>query len=160
MRMPSISAAVVSALLIGGLTAQADERNFRAHLQGKQEVPAVESRAQGQANFKVRRDGTSIHYQLNVANIDDITQAHIHLAPAGTNGPIVVWLFPSAPPATLVPDRFQGVLAAGVITEANLVGPLAGQMLSALIDAIEAGNTYVNVHTSDHMAGEIRGQIR
>ena len=125
MPIHSIAAVVVSALLIGGLSAQADERNFRAHLQSRHEVPPVDSRAQGQANFKLTRDGTSIHYQLIVANIEDITQAHIHLAPAGTNGPIVVWLFPSAPPATLVPGRFQGgALAAGVITEANLVGPL------------------------------------
>jgi hypothetical protein len=34
-----------------------------------------------------------------------------------------------------------------------------GQPLSALIDQIEAGNTYVNVHTSAHTGGEIRGQL-
>ena len=56
------------------------------------------------------------------------------------------------------------------ITAGNLVGPLAGQPLSALVDAIEAGNAYVNVHTNDGVpptntgpgdfpAGEIRGQL-
>ena len=160
MRIPSIIAAVVSALLMGGLSAQAGQKNFRTHLSGKQEVPPVETRAQGQAKFKVSRDGTNIHFQLIVANIRDVTQAHIHLAARGENGDIVAWLFPSAPPATLVQGRFQGVLAAGVITEANLVGPLAGQMLSKLIDAMQAGNTYVNVHTSGVPGGEVRGQIR
>jgi hypothetical protein len=52
------------------------------------------------------------------------------------------------------------VLATGTITAADLVGPLAGQPLSALVDAMEAGETYVNVHTSQFPAGEIRGQIR
>jgi hypothetical protein len=47
---------------------------------------------------------------------------------------------------------------------------LAGQPFSVLVDAILAGNTYVNVHTDDGVApggtgpgdlpaGEIRGQI-
>jgi hypothetical protein len=58
-----------------------------------------------------------------------------------------------------------------VITQTNLVGALAGQPLSALIDALRNGNAYVNVHTNDGVAptdtgpgdfpsGEIRGQIR
>jgi hypothetical protein len=72
----------------------------------------------------------------------------------------VVWLRPAAPPAVLVPGRFDGVYVEGTITTSNLVGPLAGQPLSALLDAMRAGNTYVNVHSSAHAGGEIRGQIR
>jgi hypothetical protein len=60
----------------------------------------------------------------------------------------------------LVPGRFDGVYVEGTITASNLVGPLAGQPLSALLDAMRAGNTYVNVHTSANAGGEIRGQIR
>lgn len=160
MRVVNIVCVVVSALLVSGLSAQADQGNFRAHLSGNQEVPPVETKAQGQAEFKVSRDTTYVHFRLNVANIRNVTQAHIHLGPRGENGPIVAWLFPSAPPAVLVPGRFQGILSAGVITETNLVGPLAGQMLSDLIAAMAAGNTYVNVHTQDVPTGEIRGQIR
>jgi hypothetical protein len=101
-----------------------------------------------------------VRFQLNVANIENVTQAHIHLAPAGVNGPVVVWLYPAAPPAVLIPGRSNGVLAAGVITEANLVGLLADQTLDDLIAEIETGNAYVNVHTSQFPPGEIRGQIR
>ncbi len=63
------------------------------------------------------------------------------------------------PPPQLVPGRFNGVYAHGTVSAANLVGPLAGQPLSALITAMQAGSTYVNVHTSQFPAGEIRGQI-
>jgi hypothetical protein len=89
----------------------------------------------------------------------NVTMAHIHLAPAGANGPVVAWLYPSGPPAQLIPGRFNGVLGAGTLSDANLVGPLAGEPLSALIDAIQSGNAYVNVHTSQYPGGEIRGQI-
>ena len=80
--------------------------------------------------------------------------------PSGRSGPI-------APAGS---GRVNGVLATGTITAANLIGPLAGQSLEALIDEIEAGNAYVNVHTNDGVGptntgpgdfpgGEIRGQI-
>jgi hypothetical protein len=150
----------VLALMLAGAIAHAQVHNFRTHMTGGEEVPPNDSRAQGQTVFQVSSDGMSIHYQLNVANIENVTQAHIHLGAAGVNGPVVAWLYPSAPPAVLIPGRFQGVLAAGVITEADLVGPLAGQTLDALIEEMRLGNTYVNVHTSQFPPGEIRGQIR
>jgi hypothetical protein len=136
--------------------------NFRAHLNGANEVadPAVITQAQGQAIFQLSKDGTALSYMLTVADIDDIRQSHIHLAPTGVNGSVVVWLYPSAPPAVLIPGVFNGVLAQGTIVAADLVGPLAGQPLSSLLAAMEAGNTYVNVHTTAYPPGEIRGQIR
>ena len=134
--------------------------NFTAHLSGGEEVPPVATLAQGQAVFQLSKDGTELSYRLIVANIEDVLQSHIHLAPAGVNGPVVVWLYPSAPPAQLIPGRFNGVLAEGTITAADLVGPLVGMDLSDLIAAMEAGNTYVNLHTTQYPGGEIRGQIR
>ncbi len=85
--------------------------------------------------------------------------AHIHLAPAGVNGSVVVWLYPSGPPPLAIPGRSNGVLAEGVITDDSLVGPLEDGTLEDLLDEIRAGNTYVNVHTDQEPAGEIRGQI-
>jgi hypothetical protein len=40
------------------------------------------------------------------------------------------------------------------------MGPLAGQPFSALINALNNGTAYVNVHTNQFPAGEIRGQVR
>lgn len=135
-------------------------KNFRAHLSGSQVVGQIDTQGTGQAIFQLSKDGTALHYKLILSNIENVTQAHIHLAPAGTNGPVVVWLYPSAPPLALLPGRTDGVVAEGTITAADLRGQqLAGQPLSALIDQILAGNTYVNVHTSQYPGGEIRGQI-
>lgn len=136
-----------------------EQRNFIAALSGDQEVPAVTTDARGQAKFQVSLDGTELHYRLIVSNIENVTQAHLHLAPAGQNGAVVAWLYPSAPPAQLIPGRTDGVLATGTITEADLVGPLAGSSLDDLIAAIAAGDVYANVHTSQFPGGEIRGQL-
>jgi len=127
-------------------------RNFRTHLSGGNEVPPVESRAQGQAIFQVVNDPPEIHYKLMVANIRDVTGGHIHLAPAGQNGPVVVNLL-GPPPG---PGRRQGVLVEGVITGADVMG----MPLPALLEAMSNGGAYVNVHTVNNPGGEIRGQIQ
>lgn len=160
---------LIAVLLVGAVGVSADSnRNFVAHLSGSGEVPANASLGQGQAFFQLSADGTTLSYRLFVANIDNVVASHIHVAPAGVNGPVVAFLFGPAAPGG---GRFDGVLATGTITAANLVGPLAGQPLSALLDAMATGNAYVNVHTNDGIAptgtgpgdlpaGEIRGQIQ
>jgi hypothetical protein len=151
---------VVPAFSHSEAVAHGADLHFRTHLRGAEEAPnPVDTRAQGQAKFRLSRDGTELHYRLNVANIENVTQAHIHLGQPGVAGGVVVWLYPSGPPATLIPGRSQGVLAEGTITAANLVGTLQGQPLSALLTHIRNGNAYVNVHTSAHPPGEIRGQL-
>ena len=144
-----------------GLQAGASD-NHRTHLTGNGERPVPnDSKAQGQAIFQVSEDGSSIQYKLLVANIQNVTQAHIHCC-ANTEGTagIVVWLYPSAPPLKLIPGRSEGVLGEGVITQSSLVGGLAGQSLSVLLDRIARGLAYVNVHTSQFPPGEIRGQLQ
>ena len=138
----------------------ADKQNFVAHLSGGEEVSPAETLAQGQVIFQLSKSGDELGYRFIAANIENVMMSHIHLAPAGVNGPVVVWLYPSQPPAQLIPGRFSGVLAEGTITAANLVGPLAGMALSDLIAALESGTAYVNVHTTAYPGGEIRGQIR
>ncbi len=147
------------AVLLVAVPVAASGANFTAHLSGDKEVPPVSTLAQGQAMFQLSKDGTELSYRLISANIEDVLMAHIHLAPAGLNGSIVAWLYPNAPPPVLIPGIFNGVLAEGSVSAADLVGSLAGHPLSDLVDAMNAGNTYVNIHTSAHPGGEIRGQI-
>ena len=171
-----ILALALVASLAATATVLADSLNFNTHLSGDNEVMPIgivnNSLAQGQANFKLSDDETELSYKLIFSNIDNAFQAHIHLGPAGSNGPVVVWLYPSTTPGAgpVGQGRTDGVQAEGTITAANLVGPLAGHAFSELIDAIRAGNAYVNVHTNDGVApintgsgdfpgGEIRGQL-
>ena len=133
---------------------------FSAHLTGDQEVPPYTTDAVGQAIFHLSKDGTELSYKLIVDGIENVTMAHIHKAPAGTNGSVVMWLYPASSPPALIPGPFEGILAQGTRTSANLAGSLAGQDLSDLVDLMIAGETYVNVHTSQKGSGEIRGQIR
>jgi hypothetical protein len=159
-RVISILSLVVILLSITATVSASSSKNFRTHLNGDNERPVpVVTNAQGQATFKVSKEGDSLHYKLNVANIENVTQAHIHLGPASGTGGIVVWLYPDGPPATLIPGRTNGTLAEGDITDADVIGALAGQGIEGLLEAIEAGNTYVNVHTSANPPGEIRGQL-
>jgi len=137
-------------------------------LNGGEEVPARDTKARGNALFEVSDDGLSMTYKLIVANIDNIVQAHIHIAPAGVNGSIVLFLHELVPPGG---GTSNGLIRQGTVTRADLIGPLAGHPLSDLVEAMSAGNAYVNVHTNDGVApantgpgdfpgGEIRGQIR
>ena len=149
-----------------------DANNLGTHLAGENEVPPRDTRAQGEAIFRISDDGSSVDYKLIASNIDNAFMSHIHVAPPGVNGPIVVWLYPStAPvPGPAGSGRHDGVLAEGTFTAANLVGPLKNKPLSVLLDAMRSGNAYVNVHTLDGVnppnsgpgnfpGGEIRGPL-
>jgi hypothetical protein len=131
-------------------------KNFTAHCNGDQEVGPVDTNAQGQATFHLSADGSELSYKLIVANIEDVFASHIHMAPVGVNGGVVAFLYGGG----LIPGRTNGVLSEGTITDADLLGALNGMTVSDLVDAIEAGNTYVNVHTISTPSGEIRGQIQ
>ena len=159
MRTRVVLLAFVLGLVAVGMAAAGLNGRWNTHATGDNEVPPNASQAQAQANLKLSADGTSLAYKLNVANIENVLQAHIHMAAPGVNGPIVAWLYPSAPPAQLIVGRSSGTLGEGTITAANLMGPLAGQPLSALVAAIDAGNAYVNVHTSQIPGGEVRGNL-
>lgn len=140
--------------------APAQPRNFVAPLNGGNEVPAVDTQARGVAIFHLSADGTQLEYRLIATNINDVLQSHIHArGSAGVNAPVVVFLYPDGPPPQLIPGRHTGTLATGVITSADLIGPMAGQTMADLLDAIMDGEAYVNVHTVANPGGEIRGQL-
>jgi len=164
----TMMALLAGASVVGvGTVALAADSTFHAHLSSEDEVPANDSLAVGNAVFHLSDDESELGYTLVVANIRNVVAAHIHLGPEGVNGPVVAFLYGPAAPAG---GRAQGVIGSGTITGANLVGPLAGQPLSALVEAIRDGNAYVNVHTNDGdlstpagpgdlPGGEIRGQM-
>jgi hypothetical protein len=135
---------------------------FVTHLTGAEEVPPVDTKAQGQVLFRLNKDGDELSFMLNVAGLENIIQAHIHCGPAGVNGSVTVFLF--GPEAGGV--DVTGRLSDGTITNDNVL-PIADSAtcpggiadLDDLLAQIRAGNTYVNVHTVAHPPGEVRGQL-
>jgi len=130
---------------------------FRADLSGANEVPAVSSSAAGSCGFQL--EGGQLRYSLEVHGITGVVGAHIHLAPAGANGPIrvVLYPFPGGPNfATTATGPVSGVLMSGTFDATHLTGIT----LDGLVTAMRSGQTYCNVHTSAHPGGEARGQIQ
>lgn len=177
---PRLSGAVVGASLDRGGNSGNDHQDQSGRrldvtlLRGRTEVPPRVTDAEGRLSLKLEKDGQTVSYVLEVKDIRNVTQAHIHIGPADGTGPIIVWLFPnSRPTATVVPSGGGPVefTYQGTFTAADFRAPFAGQPLSVLLDAIKAGNAYGNVHTNDGLdgpdtgagdfpGGEIRGQLR
>lgn len=158
--------AVVIALSALPFAAQAEQ--IQATLVGYNEVPSISTGASGDFRAKISPDGRFIDYELSYRGLEgDVTQSHIHLGQAHTNGGVSAFLCRTTQPAnapTCPPSTGAGVTVAGTIRASEVVGP-AGQLLNAgeleeLIAAIRAGAAYVNVHSTAVPTGEIRGQIR
>jgi CHRD domain len=108
------------------------------------EVPPSTSLALGAA--AVRIDGPTVRFIVAIGNLSHETfiAGHIHLAPVGVNGPIVVPLFSSAGVSPRV--FFQA--------DSKTIDPA----LAAAICANPA-QYYVNYHTIQHPGGTTRGQL-
>ena len=143
------------------------EQHFVTTLDGDSEIPdSVDTRASGQLTLQVSEDGEKISFTLTVASLDNYLAGHLHVGADDEAGPVVAWLFPIKPypfsdfiDDPLLPGTSNGVLAKGVITADNLVGPLEGMDLDALISELKKSNVYANLHTSQFPAGEIRGNF-
>ena len=89
----------------------------------------------------------SVNRMLNVSGqftdlIGNVTAAHVHVAPAGMNGPVA---FPLS--ITNYGTDSIGFYGSGVLTTSEATALLANDGL------------YVNIHSSVYTAGEIRGQL-
>jgi hypothetical protein len=144
---------IVTAPLTFQLAAQESEQKFIADLSGKEEVPPNESPSTGFAWVKITND--EIRYEVNVTDMDKVNAAHIHLAEAGKNGPVVLTLFMGGPT-----EQVNGTVGEANVTASNLEGPMKGKDVTDLVTAMKNGTTYVNVHTTDFPDGEIRGQLK
>jgi hypothetical protein len=130
----------------------AQEVFIASNMTSAREVPPVNSMASGTTTLV--NNQTVIDYDLSVSDLYNATNAHIHQGREGANGPIVVTLYKTADPS---PGLFGGY--SGNITSSMLEGPLKGQQLSALVELMNNGQAYVNVHTIKNKNGEIRDQI-
>jgi hypothetical protein len=117
-----------------------------AFLNGAQEVPPRATAATGFGSVILNAARTQITVNLTFSGLTTpMTVAHIHEAPAGTNGPV---RFDLGPLITLTNGGLNG----------NLVGATFA-ITAAQATALEAGNMYFNVHTATWPGGEIRGQL-
>lgn len=141
---------VLVTVLATASVAYADELKFEAELSGAEEVPPVMTEGVGEAKFE--SDGTSVEFELKW---DDLTApafaGHIHCGVRGMNGPVGVTLFAGAMDTE---GEVQGAFA----------GPDPGNAcgwddLADVFGAMATGAAYVNVHTTQHPGGEIRGQV-
>jgi hypothetical protein len=153
----SIVLGLVVACAVVALTASVASANsgqgvmcvLHAKLTAKDETPPTTSAATGHTQVKVRNDGTiEFKTQINNRNNENFVAGHIHQAPVGVAGPIVVPLFvPPAPPTSL-----RQIKQSGVAT------PNAGTTAADLCQ--DPGAYYVNYHTTVFPLGAIRGQLR
>jgi hypothetical protein len=148
---------VFAVLAISSTSTALANHDFIANLTGKEEVPAVDTQATGEARFiPVLPNNDTVDFIVNASGIQNVTQAHIHSGILGENGPIVVTLFTFDP--TQNPNQ-NGLTINGTLTGINLEGPLQGKAISDLLTAIKGNSTYVNIHTIQHPDGEIRGEL-
>lgn len=156
---PTVIAAVAAVAVLFGGVAFAATLEWKARpIVGANEVPPVQTDAAARAAFELE-DG-AIHYKIKMREpITGAFMAHIHLGAAGANGPIAVWLLGTPPPDPSSARDFgrRETLARGEFDGSDIVIP--GLTLEALIQRLNAGTAYVNVHTLAHPAGEIRAQV-
>jgi hypothetical protein len=132
-----IAAACV--LTLGALAADGG-RPFATTLLGVNEVPGPgDPDGSGTARITLGPGQGQVCFELAVSGIAPATAAHIHVAPVGVAGPVVVGL---APPTS------------GTSSGCVSVDP-------ALIKAIKKtpSEYYVNVHNAEFPAGALRGQL-
>ena len=110
---------------------------LKIKLSGTTEVPPVSTTASGNAAITVNQNMT-VNGTVMTSGIA-ATAAHIHLGKTGTNGPVIVTLARSSDNVWTVPDGTK-------LNEDEYRAYLAGEL-------------YLNVHSEQYKAGELRGQL-
>jgi hypothetical protein len=117
-------------------------------------------------DLKLDRNNQTLTFTLKFENLSSVvTQSHIHFGKVHTPGGVMVFFcsnLAGAPPGTQACPANGGTVT-GTLTAANLLA-VAGQNVpagdfTAIVDALLTDSAYVNVHTANFPAGEIRGQL-
>jgi hypothetical protein len=153
-----------------------DPVKFTAKLDGFQEVGslnaetgAILTEGKGTLELTLEKNPPRLSYVLNYSfpAATNVLQSHIHFGRVHTPGGIMVFLCtnlgngPAGTPACPTPEATR---VTGTIIAMD-VQAIPGQQVSAgdfdaLTDALFSNSAYVNVHTMNFKAGEIRGQVR
>ena len=150
-----------------------DREEFRALINGFNEVGALNaetgailSNGTGTLELKLDRNSQTLTFTLKFENLSSpVTQSHIHFGKVHTPGGVMVFFCSNlaSAPAGTQPCPANGGTVTGTLTAANLL-PVPGQNVpandfNAIVDALLTDSAYVNVHTMNFPAGEIRGQL-
>jgi glucose/arabinose dehydrogenase len=132
-----------------------DPRQFNATLNGRDEVPSVDTTAGAVADFTLNSDGTLAFRMRATGHIENATQAHIHLGARTQNGPVVAFLLPFNAAGT---DFEAGdLIAEGTLDDDDVITrPGFDGTVATLVSRIRQNRTYVNLHTVAFPGGEIR----
>ena len=151
-----VVAALASLILVATAATQSYAQNekYRAKLDGNNEVPPINSTAEGVLNFKTKND--MLTWKMNVTGTNDPTGVSIHKGISGENGEIVVDLMKISKHS----DTPKGMIMRGNVTESSLIGSMAGKTIADLKTAMSNGDAYINLKTQDHPDGLMRGQIK
>lgn len=143
--LAALAAIVFAVVLPTGAGATDAGRPFATMLTGAAEVPAADPDASGSAAILLNQGLGTVCFDLSWENVDGtVFAAHIHVAPAGTNGPIVVPLFAGS--------------FAGTDSVSGCVENIDRDLMKAIRQDPSA--YYVNVHSMPNFpGGAIRGQL-
>lgn len=120
---------------------------YAAVLDATQPTADVTSDGMGEGTFTLTADQGNLEFSISASNLTSmVVAAHFHVAPAGEDGPIVFDLGPFLA-ATEDGGTIDGMTNLDDWGIADPVGEL------------NAGNIYVNIHTTNFRPGEIRGQV-
>lgn len=169
MRRLGVSIAVIALVSATSVVlAQGGFKRISEFLTGYEETPsAVSTTGNGTFNATISKDESRIDWELTYDALEGaVQQAHIHFGQKSVTGPISVFLCTNlgngpagTQPCPAPPAKISGTITAVDVTNlANERGISTGE-LGELIDAIRAGATYVNVHSTRWPGGEIRAQI-
>lgn len=135
----SLALALASTLVLTG-GVMAGGRPISIDLSGAAEVPGPgDPDGSGTASFTFNAGQGEVCYDYSVTGVAPLAAAHIHIAPAGVAGPVVIPLPPTSPTS-----------GSGCVTADR-------DLILAILTNPSA--YYFNVHNADFPAGALRGQL-